>query len=52
MIFEGADTAGFGEDAPLTAVWLKQALCALYPTDAGGWRWAEGVLARKKGLGL
>ena len=31
---------------------LAQALCALYPSGTDERRWAEGVLARKKGLGL
>jgi adenine-specific DNA methylase len=31
---------------------LAQSLCALYPTGTDERRWAEGVLARKKGLGL
>jgi adenine-specific DNA methylase len=31
---------------------LAQSLCALYPGATDERRWAEGVLARKKGLGL
>ena len=31
---------------------LAQSLCALYPSGTDERRWAEGVLARKKGLGL
>ena len=31
---------------------LAQALSALYPTSASEKRWVDGVLARKKGLGL
>jgi hypothetical protein len=31
---------------------LAQSLCALYPGGTDERRWAEGVLARKKGLGL
>lgn len=31
---------------------LAQALCALYPSGTDERRWAEGVLARKKGLGF
>lgn len=31
---------------------LAQALCALYPSGTEERRWAEGVLARKKGLGF
>jgi len=31
---------------------LAQALCALYPRGTDERRWAEGVLARKKGLGF
>jgi hypothetical protein len=31
---------------------LAQALAALYPTGTDERRWVEGVLARKKGLGL
>lgn len=31
---------------------LAQSLCALYPRGSDERRWAEGVLARKKGLGL
>ena len=31
---------------------LAQALCALYPNGTDERRWAEGVLARKKGLGF
>ena len=34
-------------------VWtLAQALSALYPTGSDEKRWVDGVLARKKGLGL
>jgi adenine-specific DNA methylase len=31
---------------------LAQSLCALYPSGTDERRWSEGVLARKKGLGL
>lgn len=31
---------------------LAQALSALYPTGSDEKRWVDGVLARKKGLGL
>ena len=31
---------------------LAQALSALYPVSANEKRWVDGVLARKKGLGL
>ena len=31
---------------------LAQSLAALYPTGTDERRWVEGVLARKKGLGL
>ena len=31
---------------------LAQSLCALYPNGTDERRWSEGVLARKKGLGL
>jgi len=31
---------------------LAQSLCALYPGGSDERRWAEGVMARKKGLGL
>ena len=31
---------------------LAQALSALYPIDTEEKRWVDGVLARKKGLGL
>lgn len=31
---------------------LAQALSALYPTSTSEKRWVDGVLARKKGLGL
>jgi len=41
---------GAGRDA---AFWkLAQALSALYPTGSQEKRWVDGVLARKKGLGL
>lgn len=41
---------GAGRDA---AFWrLAQALSALYPTSSQEKRWVDGVLARKKGLGL
>jgi hypothetical protein len=31
---------------------LAQALSALYPSNTDEKRWVDGVLARKKGLGL
>jgi hypothetical protein len=31
---------------------LAQSLCALYPGGTDERRWSEGVLARKRGLGL
>jgi hypothetical protein len=41
---------GIGQDA---GFWkLAQALSALYPTGTQEKRWVDGVLARKKGLGL
>ncbi len=41
---------GAGKDARLWS--LAQALAALYPPGTDERRWVEGVLARKKGLGL
>lgn len=41
---------GAGQDARLWK--LAQSLAALYPTGTSERRWVEGVLARKKGLGL
>ena len=41
---------GVGKD---TRFWkLAQALSALYPAGTDEKRWVDGVLARKKGLGL
>lgn len=41
---------GIGKDARFWK--LAQSLAALYPTGTDERRWVEGVLARKKGLGL
>jgi putative DNA methylase len=41
---------GHGQDPRLWR--LAQALSALYPTSSDEKRWVDGVLARKKGLGL
>jgi len=41
---------GIGKNAQFWT--LAQALAALYPTGTEEKRWVEGVLARKKGLGL
>jgi hypothetical protein len=41
---------GVGKDSQFWK--LAQALAALYPTGSEEKRWVEGVLARKKGLGL
>ena len=41
---------GVGKDQKFWS--LAQSLCALYPTGTDERRWSEGVLARKKGLGL
>jgi hypothetical protein len=41
---------GIGRDARFWS--LAQALCALFPPKTDERRWAEGVLARKKGLGF
>jgi adenine-specific DNA methylase len=41
---------GVGKDQRFWS--LAQALCALYPSGTDERRWSEGVLARKKGLGL
>lgn len=41
---------GVGKDAPFWT--LAQSLAALYPPGTDERRWVEGVLARKKGLGL
>ena len=41
---------GVGKDARFWK--LAQSLAALYPTGTDERRWVEGVLARKKGLGL
>jgi hypothetical protein len=41
---------GIGKDQQFWK--LAQALAALYPTGSDEKRWIEGVLARKKGLGL
>jgi hypothetical protein len=41
---------GAGRDARFWC--LAQALAALYPSGSDEKRWVEGVLARKKGLGL
>jgi len=41
---------GVGRDERLWR--LAQALSALYPTHSEEKRWVDGVLARKKGLGL
>lgn len=41
---------GVGQDQRLWR--LAQALSALYPPHTDQKRWVEGVLARKKGLGL
>lgn len=41
---------GVGKDQKFWS--LAQSLCALYPSGTDERRWSEGVLARKKGLGL
>ncbi|MDP1602977.1 MAG: hypothetical protein Q8M03_06890, partial [Legionella sp.] len=41
---------GVGKDQKFWS--LAQSLCALYPSGTEERRWSEGVLARKKGLGL
>jgi adenine-specific DNA methylase len=41
---------GVGKDQRFWS--LAQSLCALYPSGTDERRWSEGVLARKKGLGL
>jgi len=41
---------GVGKDRRFWS--LAQSLCALYPSGTDERRWSEGVLARKKGLGL
>jgi len=41
---------GVGRDAKFWT--LAQALSALYPAGSAEKRWVDGVLARKKGLGL
>ena len=41
---------GVGKDQKFWS--LAQSLCALYPNGTDERRWSEGVLARKKGLGL
>jgi hypothetical protein len=41
---------GVGKDARFWK--LAQSLSALYPVGADEKRWVDGVLARKKGLGL
>jgi adenine-specific DNA methylase len=41
---------GVGKDQTFWS--LAQSLCALYPSGTDERRWSEGVLARKKGLGL
>jgi len=41
---------GVGKDRNFWS--LAQSLCALYPSGTDERRWSEGVLARKKGLGL
>jgi hypothetical protein len=41
---------GVGRSAPFWR--LAQALSALYPAGSDEKRWVDGVLARKKGLGL
>ncbi len=41
---------GVGRDARFWS--LAQALCALFPPQTDERRWAEGVLARKRGLGF
>jgi len=41
---------GIGRDARFWS--LAQALCALFPAQTDERRWAEGVLARKRGLGF
>ena len=41
---------GIGKEARFWK--LAQALSALYPTGTDEKRWVDGVLARKKGLGL
>jgi len=41
---------GVGRDQKFWS--LAQSLCALYPSGTDERRWSEGVLARKKGLGL
>jgi hypothetical protein len=41
---------GIGQEANFWK--LAQALSALYPASAQEKRWVDGVLARKKGLGL
>ena len=41
---------GVGRDARFWK--LAQALSALYPSGAEEKRWVDGVLARKKGMGL
>ena len=41
---------GVGKDQRFWS--LAQSLCALYPSGTDERRWAEGILARKKGLGL
>jgi hypothetical protein len=41
---------GVGKDRKFWS--LAQSLCALYPSGTDERRWSEGVLARKKGLGL
>jgi hypothetical protein len=41
---------GVGKDQNFWS--LAHSLCALYPSGTYERRWSEGVLARKKGLGL
>jgi putative DNA methylase len=41
---------GVGKDQKFWS--LAQSLCALYPSGTDERRWSEGLLARKKGLGL
>ena len=40
------------EDEPTLSGQLAQALAALYPAGSEERRWVEGVLARKKSLGI
>ena len=48
-----ARLGGPGLEASTITLWkLAQALSALYPSSSDEKRWVDGVLARKKGLGL